>query len=308
MQTTTFHHRNIISIDDLTKGDIYEVLDLTAQFKEQSYPTLLSGMLMGSCFFEPSTRTRLSFEAAMARLGGTSIGFSDGKVTSKEKGETLYDSMKVLEQYVDVITLRHPLEGSAQRAADATNIPVINAGDGANQHPTQTLLDLFSIRECQGSLDGLRIAISGDLKYGRTVHSLAAACAHFDVRLYLVSVEGLEMPQTICDTLRKAGVKFSFHRDLKEVIGKIDILYVTRIQEERFTDRAQFERLAKPATVNPELMTHAKPNLKVLHPLPRMTEIDPALDATPYAYYFQQAKNGLYVRQALLSLVLGRQP
>ena len=242
----------------------------------------------------------------MHRLGGSVIGFSNGEGVSTKKGESLHDSMKMMEHYADIVAIRHPLEGAAQQVSDAIKIPVINAGDGSNQHPTQTFLDLFSIKECQGTLEGLQIAIIGDLKYGRTVHSLAQACTHFKSRLYFVSPPTLEMPREICEELREKGIKFSFHQTVEEVINKVDILYMTRIQEERFPHKMEYEQIKNIFILKEDHVSHVKKNLKILHPLPRVTEIDYAIDRTPYAYYFQQAENGLYARQALLGLVLGK--
>ncbi|MFQ5730098.1 MAG: aspartate carbamoyltransferase, partial [Waddliaceae bacterium] len=224
---------DIIAISDFTKDEILHILTFAKKLKDQPQPDLLKGKILGSCFFEPSTRTRLSFETAMQRLGGSVVGFADAECTSSTKGETLHDTMKMLENYVDVVVLRHPLEGAAQLAADTIEKPVINAGDGTNQHPTQTFLDLFTIRECQGKLEDLSIAMVGDLKQGRTVHSLAQALIPFRSRLYFVSPASLEMPKSICDELREKGIKFSYHKSLEEIINKLDILYVTRIQEER---------------------------------------------------------------------------
>ena len=224
----------LISIQDLTQDEILLILKQAEQMKQKGAKPLLNGALMASCFYEPSTRTRLSFEAAMKRMGGDVIGFSDACNTSSSKGESLYDAMKVIGSYADVIVLRHPADGAARLASLATRTPIINAGDGTNQHPTQTLLDLFTIKECQGKLKELNIAFVGDLKNGRTVHSLSLACAFFDMRLFFVSPESLALPEEICHALKKQGIKFSFHRTIEEVIGKADILYMTRIQKERF--------------------------------------------------------------------------
>ena len=301
--------KSITSINLLSKEEILSILDCSKKMKEEKISTPLQGKVMASCFYEPSTRTRLSFESAMYRLGGSVLGFSDGKMTSSSKGESLYDSIKVIGQYVDIIVIRHPLEGSTQRATEATDKPIINAGDGTNQHPTQTLLDLFSIQESQGSLENLHIAMIGDLRYGRTVHSLAQACAHFNSRLYFVSPVFLEIPQKICHDLREKGIKFSFHRNIEEIKHKVDILYFTRIQQERFNNKAEYENLKDSYILSTKsLCNNVKKNLKILHPLPRVNEISPSVDKTPYAYYFQQAQNGLYVRQALLSLLLKKSP
>lgn len=295
-----YKNRDIIHISDFSKEEILHLIDTARRIKKNPYPNLLQGKVLGSCFFEPSTRTRLSFESAMHKLGGSVIGFDDAANTSVKKGESLSDSMKMLDHYADVVVIRHNLEGSAQLAADSIDVPVINAGDGANQHPTQTFLDLFTIREAQGTLDNLAIAFAGDLKHGRTVHSLAEALIPHNCRLYLISSESLEMPQAICDRLKENRIKFSFHRSIDEVIHKLDILYMTRLQKERLQNYQEYQMLR----VDCSLLEKAKPNLKILHPLPRVCEIDRKVDQTPHAYYFEQAKNGLYTRQALLALIL----
>lgn len=295
--------RSLISIEDLTKEEILFVLKKADEFKKKRPKELLKGKILASCFFEPSTRTRLSFESAMLRLGGNVIGFSDSDSTSAKKGESLHDSMKVIGQYADILVVRHPSEGAARMACESTQTPVINAGDGANQHPTQTLLDLFTIKECHGKLKGLNIALVGDLKFGRTVHSLSLASSHFDMRLFFVSPEQLTLPDEISHALKKRGVKFSFHRTIEEVLGKADILYMTRIQKERF-DPSAYEKLKNAFILKEGMLAKAKKNLKVLHPLPRVNEIETSVDKTPHARYFEQAENGLYVRMALLSLIL----
>lgn len=302
----TFTQRDVINISDFSRAEILHILEQTKFIKHNPNPNLLKGSILGSCFFEPSTRTRLSFESAMLKLGGSVIGFSDMHTTSSKKGESLQDSFKMLHHYADILVIRHPLEGSAQLAAEASDVPVINAGDGANQHPTQTFLDLFTLQESQGRLDELSIALIGDLKYGRTVHSLAQALTHFKPRLYLISPQGLEMPKEICTELREKGVKFSFHQSIEEVIDKVDSLYMTRIQEERFINKLEYELIKHSYILKKEHLVNVKPNFKVLHPLPRVFEIDAAVDLTPHAYYFQQAQNGLFTRQALLGMILGK--
>ncbi len=301
----TFKGRDVISISDFSKEDLLYLIQSAKAIKENPEPTLLKGKILACCFFESSTRTRLSFEAAMHRLGGAVVGFSDSKATSSNKGESLHDTMKMIANYSDVVALRHPLEGAAQLAADILKIPVINAGDGSNQHPTQTLVDLFTIQETQGGLQELQIALAGDLKHGRTVHSLSKALIHFNCRLYFISPPSLEMPRPICEELREKGVKFSFHQSIEEVIHKLDILYMTRIQEERFVHRSDYEGVKNAIVLKPPLFERAKSNLKILHPLPRVHEIDKQVDALPFAHYFDQAANGVCVRQALLSLLLG---
>ena len=293
--------RDLVSISDLSKADIEEMLALSLAMRTAPPSDSCKGLILASCFFEPSTRTRLSFEAAMLRLGGSVIGFSESETTSAKKGESLADTMRVIGAYCDIAVIRHPREGSARDAAESCSKPVINAGDGANQHPTQTLLDLFSIRECQGKIDDLSIAIAGDLKHSRTVHSLALALAHYAVRLYFISPESLRLPDGCAGELRKKGVKFSFHETLEEVMPKADVLYMTRVQKERFeAPMTQIPLLKK------SHLAKTKPNLRILAPLPRLEEVDVAIDAMPQAYYFQQAQNGLYVRMALLETLLGR--
>ena len=301
-----FTNRDIISISELNKTEILHILKLAKSLKQKPQPKILENKVMGSCFFEPSTRTRLSFETAMERLGGKVVGFADPGVTSAKKGESLFDAIKIIGQYVDVIAMRHPIEGAARRAAEATDKPILNGGDGANQHPTQTLLDLFTIQECQKKIDGLHIALVGDLKYGRTTHSLAQALTHFNARLYFVAPDNLQMPGYICDELKNNNIKFSIHQKIEEVINKVDILYMTRIQGERFADPMEYERVKNVFVLNAKMLEKAKPNLKVMHPLPRVNEISTSVDKTPHAYYFEQAENGLYVREALLGLVLGK--
>ena len=301
LMESAFTGRDLISLADLSKREIEEVLQVAASIKRNGIPEdLLKGKILASCFFEPSTRTRLSFEAAMLRLGGSVIGFSDNSNTSMQKGETLSDTMRVISNLCDLIVIRHSAEGSARAAADASFKPVINAGDGANQHPTQTLLDLFTIRELHGKIDGLQIAMLGDLRYSRTIHSLAIGLSHYAARLYFISSQELSLPEEIAEHLRKAGVKFSYHTDLAEVLPKLDILYMTRRQKERSSLPEK-----TPFVLRMNHLEKGKESLRVMHPLPRVGEIDPLVDSLPQAAYFQQAANGLPVRQALLSLILG---
>ncbi|MBT5337654.1 aspartate carbamoyltransferase [Candidatus Falkowbacteria bacterium] len=306
MPNIDFKGKSIVSINDLSKTEMLYILRHAEDLKKKPQPTMLKNKVMASCFFEPSTRTRLSFETAMERLGGQVMGFADGKVSSAKKGETTWDAMKIIGQYADVIAMRHPLEGAARRASEATDKPVLNGGDGANQHPTQTLLDLFTIKECQKKLSGLTVAIAGDLKYGRTTHSLAQALAKFNTRLYFVAPDELQMPKYIQDELKKAGVKFSLHDKIENIINKVDILYMTRIQAERFADQMEYERVKNAFILDSNMLTKVKPNMRVMHPLPRVNEIATDVDKTKHAYYFEQAENGLYTRQALLGLTLGK--
>jgi aspartate carbamoyltransferase catalytic subunit len=297
------YQQDLISTKNLSLEVVDLILKTANQFKQQAPKPYLANKIIANCFFEPSTRTRLSFEAATFRLGGNCIGFASDDATSVQKGETLADTIRMVSAYSDLIVIRHPQEGAAALAAEVADCPVINAGDGANQHPTQALLDLFSIHECQKNMNGLAIGLVGDLKYGRTIHSLTSLCALYDVRLYLVAPDNLSLPDSICDNLKKSGIRFSFHQDINEVISKIDILYMTRIQQERF-GHVSDDLLKNPYTLTNELLKSAKPNLKILHPLPRVNEIAVEVDKSPFAYYFQQAKNGLYVREAILTLLL----
>lgn len=298
-----FYQQDVLSIKELSLQQIELVLRTAADLKKKQQPDLLKNKIIANCFFEPSTRTRMSFESAALKLGGNVIGFGSDESLSTKKGETLYDTMRIVSGYADLIVIRHPKEGSARLAAEASSVPVINAGDGANQHPTQTLVDLFSIQECQGSLEGLSIALVGDLKYGRTVHSFAQACKLFNIRLFLVAPEELTLPESICDTLKREGVRFSFHQTLQEVIPKVDIVYMTRIQKERMAS-TEYQTSKDQLTLKLSMLDQAKPNLRILHPLPRVDEMEKAVDDTAFAYYFQQAENGVFVRQALLTLIL----
>lgn len=298
-----FYQSDVVSMRELTLPQIQQVLELARKYKDEIPPHTLKNKIIAHCFFEPSTRTRLSFETATLKLGGNVIGFSSSEGLSIQKGETFEDTIRTVAGYADAIVIRHPREGSARLASEVSDVPVINAGDGANQHPTQTLLDLFTIQECQNRIDGLSIALVGDLKYGRTIHSLTQACELYDVRLYFVSPSTLSLPDSICDRLKKHGVRFSFHQTLEEVIPKVDILYMSRIQQERF-NKAEFELIKDAYILTAEMLKKAKSNLKVLHPLPRVQEIDRDVDKLECAYYFQQAANGVCVRQALLSLIL----
>ena len=300
----SLYQRDILSIAELTREEMEAVIATAAQLKARPRNDLLKDKVIASCFFEASTRTRLSFETAVQRLGGTVIGFADSANTSLgKKGETLADSIKIISSYADAVVMRHPQEGAARLASEFSRVPVINGGDGSNQHPTQTLLDLFTIHETQGRLDGLTLAFVGDLKYGRTVHSLAQALSLFNCRLYFVSPEALAMPDYICEELDDRGIQYELVANLEEVVPELDILYMTRVQKERF-DETEFQHMKARYKLEAEMLTHARPTHKVLHPLPRVDEIALDVDSTPYAYYFQQAENGVYARQALLARVL----
>ena len=304
----SFKGRSIISINEISKEEIIHILETARKLEamnDERKRKLLSGHVLATLFFEPSTRTRLSFESSMKRMGGKTIGFADPTTTSTSKGETLHDTIKMVENYVDVIAIRHPLEGAARVAAESTKKPVINAGDGSNQHPTQTLLDLYTIKKTQGRITNLSVAMVGDLKYGRTVHSLAVALSHFNCRLFFVAPESLKMPKSYLDYLSSKGINFSEHEKIEEVIDKVDILYSTRIQKERFPDPAEYQKVKDVYILRKSMLSGVKQNMKILHPLPRVNEIHPDVDKTPYAHYFQEAANGIPIRQALLCLALG---
>ncbi|EFE97461.1 aspartate carbamoyltransferase [Serratia odorifera] len=300
------YHKDIISINDLSREDLELVLRTAASLKAQPQPELLKHKVIASCFFEASTRTRLSFETAIQRLGASVVGFSDSSNTSLgKKGETLADTISVIGTYVDAIVMRHPQEGAARLAAEFSgSIPVLNAGDGANQHPTQTLLDLFTIQETQGRLNNINIAMVGDLKYGRTVHSLTQALAKFEGnRFFFIAPDALAMPGYILTMLEEKGIQYSLHNSIEEVVPQLDILYMTRVQKERL-DPSEYANVKAQFVLRAADLEGARDNMKVLHPLPRIDEITIDVDKTPYAYYFQQAGNGIFARQALLALVL----
>jgi len=300
------YRKHIISINDLSRDELELVLHTAARLKASPQPELLKHKVIASCFFEASTRTRLSFETAIHRLGASVVGFADGSNTSLgKKGETLADTISVIGTYVDAIVMRHPQEGAARLATEFSGgVPILNAGDGANQHPTQTLLDLFTIRETQGRLDNLSIAMVGDLKYGRTVHSLTQALAKFDGnRFYFIAPDALAMPAYITDMLDERGIVWSRHDSIEAVIPHADILYMTRVQKERL-DPSEYANVKAQFILRAADLAGARDNMKVLHPLPRVDEIATDVDKTPYAWYFQQAGNGIFARQALLALVL----
>ncbi|GAA4899718.1 aspartate carbamoyltransferase [Ferrimonas pelagia] len=303
---SSLYKKHIISIPELSRSELELIVETAGQLKAKPDPTLLQNKVIASCFFEPSTRTRLSFETAVQRLGGSVIGFDSGGNTSlAKKGETLSDSVQVIASYVDAFVMRHPQEGAARLASEFSgSVPVINGGDGANQHPSQTLLDLFSIYETQGTLDNLNVAFVGDLKYGRTVHSLTQALSKFNnIKFFFIAPEVLAMPDYICEELDEAGIGYSVHTSMDDVIPELDVLYMTRVQKERF-DESEYAHVKSAYILSAATLQGARSNLKVLHPLPRVDEITTDVDATPHAYYFQQAENGIYARQALLSLVL----
>jgi|TARA_B100001964_G_scaffold244809_1_gene328072 aspartate carbamoyltransferase catalytic subunit len=301
-----FKNRDVISIHDFSKQELLHILKIAKLMEKSSKPDLLKDKILSTLFFEPSTRTRLSFISAMEQLNGKVMGFANTAITSVKKGESLWDTIKMAEAYSDVIAIRHPLEGAARLAAEASSKPVINAGDGANQHPTQTMLDLYTIQKVKGKLDGLNIGFLGDLKYGRTVHSLTIALSHFNPNFYFIAPPALQMPQTYLDDLKEKKIKFTLESNLLKVSKKLDILYDTRIQKERFPDPVEYEKYKGVYKLDTGLLPHIKKDLKIMHPLPRVGEIDPSLDETEHAVYFEQAANGIPVRKALLALVLGK--
>ncbi len=298
--------KSLISITDYSKEDIFKILDLAEEFQNNpKHEKLLENFVIASLFFEPSTRTRLSFESAIQKLGGKVVGFSEASNSSVAKGESLKDTILTVSNYSDLIIMRHPIEGSARYACDITSTPIINAGDGANQHPTQCLLDLYSIRKTQGTLENLNLYIVGDLKYGRTVHSLLMAMSDFTPTFNFVSPVQLRIPQEYKNFLNDKGLDFYEHDQLDENIKYADIIYVTRVQRERFSDPVEYEKVKNTYVLKNKMLENTKDNLKVLHPLPRVNEIDTDVDDNPKAYYFQQAENGVYARMALICHILG---
>lgn len=298
--------KHLVSINQLSSEEILHLLDRAALFEQNPNRKLLEGRVIATLFFEPSTRTRLSFETAVNRLGGRVIGFSDASTSSSSKGESLKDTISMVGNYADAIVMRHYLEGAALYASELDRAPIINAGDGANQHPSQTLLDLYAIRKTQGSLYDKTIALVGDLKYGRTVHSLIVGMAPFRPRFIFVSPPELSMPEECKDFCREAGIPFTETTDFTpEVIRSVDILYMTRVQRERFVDLEEFERVKNVYVLTASMLEGCRENLRILHPLPRVNEIALDVDDTPQAYYVEQAQGGLYVRQSILCEVLG---
>ena len=301
-----FKGRDIISIRDFTKSDIEHILDTVRLMEPLAVggSKMLEGRVLAALFFEPSTRTRMSFESAMHKLGGSCISISEARTSSVEKGESLADTTRTIENYCDVIVLRHPKDGSARLAAEIASIPVISGGSGAEEHPTQAILDIYTIKREIGKLDGLSIALLGDLRYGRTVHSLAYGLALYDTKLYFVSPESLRIRREV---IEEVGSKVEVHeeRDIKDIIPKVDVLYVTRIQRERIPDPEEYEKVKNTYGITPDQLRNAKRNMIIMHPLPRVDEISPDVDQTPHAKYFKQMWYGLVTRMAVLSLVLG---
>ncbi|MEA3317774.1 MAG: aspartate carbamoyltransferase [Bacteroidota bacterium] len=281
------------------------MLELAADFEKNPVQDLLSKKVIATLFFEPSTRTRLSFESAINRLNGKFIGFTNAASSSVSKGESLKDTIKTVANYSDMIIMRHPIDGSARFASEVSSVPIINAGDGSNQHPTQTLLDLYTIKQTQGTLENLNIYFVGDLKYGRTVHSLLMAMSHFNTTFNFISPEELKIPEEYKLFLDKKNLKYYEHRDFSEIISHADIIYMTRIQRERFSDPMEYEKTKNSYVLKNSMLENTKDNMKVLHPLPRVNEIDDDVDENEKAYYFKQALNGVYTRQAIISAILG---
>jgi aspartate carbamoyltransferase catalytic subunit len=297
--------RSLVSIDDLSTAEILKILKLAAAFEKNPVQDILRGKVVATLFFEPSTRTRLSFESAVNKLGGKIIGFTDSSTSSVTKGETLNDTIRTVNNYVDLIVMRHPIEGSARFASEISTVPVINAGDGANQHPTQTLLDLYSILKTQGKLENLNICMVGDLKYGRTVHSLMMAMSRWNTSFNFVAPEELKMPDEYKLYLDNLGLKYRETTDLNSVIDTADIIYMTRVQKERFSDPIEYEKVKNAYVLHDHMLTGTKSGMRILHPLPRVNEINPDVDSNEKAYYFEQALNGVFTRQAIICTLLG---
>jgi aspartate carbamoyltransferase catalytic subunit len=301
-----FKDRDIVSIKDFTREEIDFILKTAASMEQTAKKgsDMLHGKILATLFFEPSTRTRLSFESAMNKLGGTAIGFAEPKVAAIKKGENLADTIRVVDNYADVMVLRHPLEGAARLAAEFASVPVINAGSGAEEHPTQALLDLYTILKEKGTIDGLNITLMGDLRYGRTVHSLAYALSLYNVKLFLVSPELLHMRREVSSLIKKK-IKVAEGTKIEDFLPETDVLYVTRIQEERFPDPAEYAKVSGTYKIDVPTLKNAKEDMIIMHPLPRVDEIDPEVDNTLHARYFQQVWNGIVTRIALLALILG---
>lgn len=297
---------SLVTLASHSREKLEYLIRMAQEFEKNPNRHTLYGKVVATLFFEPSTRTRLSFETAANRLGARVIGFADPKVTSGTKGETLKDTIMMVSNYADLIVMRHYLEGAAQYASEVAPVPIVNAGDGANQHPSQTMLDLYTIYQTQGTLDNLEIYLVGDLKYGRTVHSLLMAMRHFNPTFHFIAPDELAMPSIYKKYCEEHGIRYVEHKDFNaDIIAGADILYMTRVQKERFADLDEYDRVKDIYLLKKEMLSKAKPNMKILHPLPRVNEIEYSIDDTPYAYYFQQARNGLYARQALICDALG---
>lgn len=294
--------KDLISITDFSKDEYLRIMELAADFEKKPNQDLLKGKVVASLFFEPSTRTRLSFETAISRLGGRIVGFADPGSSSATKGETLHDTIKMVSNYADLIVMRHPLEGAARYAAEVSGVPVINAGDGANQHPTQTLLDLYSILKTQGTLDNLNLFMVGDLKYGRTVHSLIQAMSEFKNPIFnFIAPPALQMPRAYKHHLKEKGIRYFEHEEFTDIISEADIIYMTRVQKERFADPIEYEKVKNIYILKNAMLENTKPNVRILHPLPRVNEISTDVDSNEKAYYFEQALNGVFTREAIIT-------
>jgi len=301
-----YRNHSLVTIANLSREELLSLLEMGHEFEKHPNHNILAGRIVATLFFEPSTRTRLSFETAAQRLGANIIGFTDPKVTSSTKGETLKDTIMMVSNYADVIVMRHHLEGAALYASEVSPVPIVNAGDGSHQHPSQTLLDLYTIRQTQGTLENLNIYLVGDLKYGRTVHSLIMAMRHFNPTFHFIAPHELAMPDEYKLYCKENGIRYTETEEFNaDVISNADILYMTRVQRERFTDLMEYERVKDVYILNRRMLEKARPSMKILHPLPRVNEIAYDVDDDPHAYYFQQAKNGLFMRQAIICDVLG---
>ena len=297
--------KDLISITDFSKEEYLRILDLASEFESNPNQELLKDKVVAVLFFEPSTRTRLSFETAISRMGGKIIGFADSGSSSVSKGETLHDTIRMVSNYADLIVMRHHLEGSARYAAEVSEVPVINAGDGANQHPTQTLLDMYSILKTQGTLDNINIFMVGDLKYGRTVHSLLMAMSQFENPIFnFIAPPELQMPEEYKIHLREKGIRYFEHLEFTDIISAADIIYMTRVQKERFSDPIEYEKVKDVYILNEKMLRNTKPNVRILHPLPRVNEISTDVDTNEKAYYFAQARNGVFTRQAIIAHIM----
>lgn len=297
--------RDLISINDFSKEEILKIMEIAAHYEAYPGEQPLAGRVIASLFFEPSTRTRLSFESAINHLGGRVIGFSDTTNTSTSKGETFHDTIMTISNYCDMIVMRHPIEGAPRYASEISKVPIVNAGDGSNQHPSQTLLDLYSIVKTQGTLQNIKIMMVGDLKYGRTVHSLLQALSHFGAEFIFVAPKELRMPQEYIDFLNEKGMNYIETEDMMKYIEDVDIIYMTRVQRERFSDLMEYERVKDAYILRREMIKDTKDNMRILHPLPRVNEINTDVDSSPKAYYFEQTHNGLLARMAIISYLLG---
>ncbi len=298
-------NRSLVSIADYSKDEIFKIIELAAKFEKNPIQKILDGKVVASLFFEPSTRTRLSFESAVNKLGGRIIGFSEANSSSVSKGESLKDTILTVSKYSDLIVMRHPIEGAAKYASEVAEVPVVNAGDGANQHPTQTMLDLYSIYKTQGTLNDLNIFFVGDLKYGRTVHSLLMAMSNFNPVFNFISHPSLKIPKEYTLYLDDLGVKYYEHSEFTDIVSHADIIYMTRVQRERFSDPMEYEKTKNVYVLKNSMLKGTKDNMRILHPLPRVNEISQDVDSNPKAYYFEQAENGVYARQAIIASILG---